>query len=210
MHDNAFNKVKSTFCSPPVLAPFDPKLPTMFETNASRLKGLGFVQLQRHGDNWKLTQAGSRFTTDIESTYAVVQLELLAVVWAIKKCYVYLQGLPSFDIIVDHKPLKSILNNQTLDMIDNPRIQRLKEKLSGYVFRVIWGRGKDHAIPDALSRAPCNDPELDVIKENTQNSLERKISAIFQGGEQEERGQHLIDPIFQEIKVRSLTRHHNS
>ena len=85
-------------------------------------------------------------------------------------------------------------------MIDNPRIQRLKEKLSGYVFRVIWGRGKDHAIPDALSRAPCNDPELDVITENTQNFLERKISAIFQGGEQEERGQHLIDPIFQEIK----------
>ena len=87
-------------------------------------------------------------------------------------------------------------------MIDNPRIQRLKEKLSGYVFHVSWRRGKDHAIPDALSRAPCKDPEpLDVITEDTKIFLERKISAIFQGGEQgEERGQHLIDPILQEIK----------
>ena len=70
------------------------------------------------------------------------------------------------------------------------------------VFRVIWRRGKDHAIPDALSRAPCNDPEpLDVIIEDTKNLLKRKIPVIFQGGEQgEERGQYLIDPIFQKIK----------
>ena len=69
-------------------------------------------------------------------------------------------------------------------MIDNPRIQRLKEKLSGYVFHVSWRRGKDHAIPDALSRAPCKDPEpLDVITKDTKNFLERTVSAIFQGGE---------------------------
>ena len=194
--------MKRILCSPPVLAPFDPKLPTMLQTDASRLKGLGCVLLQRHGGNWKLTQTGSRFTTNIELRYAMVELELLAVVWAVKKCYVYLQGLPSFDIVVDHKPLESILNNQTLDMIDNLRIQRLKEKLSYYVFCVIWRQGKDHAIPDALSRTPCNDPKpLDVITENTKYFLERKIFAIFQGREQgEERGQHLIDPILQKIK----------
>ena len=123
LQDNAFNEVKRILCSPPFLAPFDLKLPTTLQTDASRLKGLGFVLLQRHGDNWKLTQAGSRFTTDIESRYANVELELLAVVWAVKKCNVYLQGLPSFDIVLDHKPLESILNNQPLDMIDNPRIQ---------------------------------------------------------------------------------------
>ena len=51
LHDNTFNEVKRTFCSPPVLAPFNPKLPMMFQTDASRLKGLGFVLLQWHGDN---------------------------------------------------------------------------------------------------------------------------------------------------------------
>ena len=85
-HDQAFTQTKTVLCSPPVLAPFDPKLPTMLQTDASRLEGLGFTLLQKHEDVWKLTQAGSRFTTDTESRYAMVELELLAVVWAIHKC----------------------------------------------------------------------------------------------------------------------------
>ena len=72
------------------MAPSDPKLPTMLQTDASTLKGLGFALVQNHEDVWKLTQAGSRFTTDIESRYAKVELELLAVVWAIQKCLIYL------------------------------------------------------------------------------------------------------------------------
>ena len=90
-------------CSPPVLDPFDPKLPTMLQTDASRLKGLGFALLQKHEDGWKFTQAGSRFTMDTESRYAMVELELLAVVWAIHICRIYLQGLPKFDVVVDNK-----------------------------------------------------------------------------------------------------------
>ena len=75
----------------------------------------------------KLVQAGSRFITETESNYAMVELELLAVVWAMRKSQTYLQGLTNFELIVDHKPLKSILNTQTLDNVDNPRIQRLKK-----------------------------------------------------------------------------------
>ena len=45
-HVNAFNKINSILCSPPVLAPFDPNLPTMLPTDASRLKSLRFVLLQ--------------------------------------------------------------------------------------------------------------------------------------------------------------------
>jgi len=146
------------FCSPPILATFDPSLPAMLQTDASRLKKLGFALLQKHGNTWKLTQAGSRFITDTESKYAMVELELLGVVWAIRKCRIYLQGMQKFNVVVDHKPLESILNHQTMDMIDNPRIQRLKEKLSAYTFRTIWRKGKEHIFPDALSRAPCSDP----------------------------------------------------
>jgi len=47
----------------------------MIQTNASRLKELGFALLQKHRDSWKLTQAGSRFITDTESRYAMVELE---------------------------------------------------------------------------------------------------------------------------------------
>ena len=136
-HEAAFEETKNVLCSPPILAPFDPKLLTMLQTDASRLKGLGFALLQKHGDDWKLTQAGSRFITETESRYAMVKLELLGVVWAIRKCRTYLQGMPKFDVVVDHKPSESILNDQTMEMIDNPRIQRLKEKLCAYTFHTI-------------------------------------------------------------------------
>ena len=152
-HEEAFTKTKEILCSPHILVAFDPNLQTMLQTDASRLKGLGFALLQKHQETWKLVQAGSRFITETKSNYAMVELELLSVVWALRKCRIYLQGLPSFELIVDYKPLESILDTQTLDMVDNPRIQRLKEKLSAFIFYTTWRKGKDHVIPNALSRA---------------------------------------------------------
>ena len=157
-HQVAFDAVKVALSSPPVLAHFDPSLPTMLQTDAARLKGLGYALLQRHGDHWRLVQCGSRFLSDTESRYAMVELELLAVVWALKKCRIFLQGLPHFDVLVDHRPLLPILNEFTLDTIENARLQRLKEKTSLFNFTTKWIRGKDHVIPDALSRAPVSEP----------------------------------------------------
>ena len=127
----------------------------------------------------------------------MVELELQAVVWAICKCQIYLQGLPRFDVVVDHKLLELILNNQTIDMIDNPRIQRLKEKVSGYTFQTILKKKeKDHIIPDALSRAPCRDPtQEDLISDENPDSFQRRDCAIFR-----KEKQSLIDPIIEEIK----------
>ena len=85
-------------------------------------------------------------------------MELLAIVWALQKCRILLLGLPDFQIVTDHKPLLPILNNYTLDAIENTRIQRLKEKTGLYAFKAVWRSGKDHVIPDALSRAPVEDP----------------------------------------------------
>ena len=36
----------------------------------------------------------------------------------------------------------------------NPRLQRLREKVTGYQFTVTYVPGKTHNIADALSRAP--------------------------------------------------------
>ena len=36
----------------------------------------------------------------------------------------------------------------------NPRLQRLKESLTPYSFTLGWKKGKEHKIPDALSRSP--------------------------------------------------------
>lgn len=128
-HDKAFQKVKEVLASPPILAHFDASLPTKLETDASRMMGFGFVLRQRHGEEWKLIQCGSRFLTDTESRYAVIEMEMAALVWAVKKCKTYLKGLPHFDVAVDHRPLLPILNHKFLGEIENTRLQRMRQQL---------------------------------------------------------------------------------
>lgn len=188
-HDAAFEDVKSVLVSPPVLAHFDPALPTRLETDASRMRGLGFVLRQRHGDNWRLTQCGSRFLTDAESRYAVVELELAAVVWGVRKCGTYLTGLPHFELIVDHRPLVPILNSKLLGEIENPRLQRMRMKLCAYSFTARWQSGKSHFISDALSRAPSQDPTAeddDVVTEEDplHATVEATLRAVCEEGTQ--------------------------
>ena len=56
----------------------------------------------------------------------------------------------------------SILNTKTLDEIENPLQQNMKEKIQQrYNFKVKWQAGKKMMIIDALSRAPI-DEAIDV------------------------------------------------
>jgi len=95
--------------SPPVLTNFDATRETILETDAARTKGLGYA-LRQKDDNghWRLIEAGSRFITETEERYSMVELELLAVAWAMKKCHFFLAGLPHFQLVVDHLPLRTI------------------------------------------------------------------------------------------------------
>lgn len=171
----AFESVKRALTSPPVLAFFDPKLPTVLQTDASRLNGLGFALMQKHGDCWRLVQCGSRFLTDTESRYSVIELEMLALVWSVRKCRTYLAGL-KFDVVVDHRPLIPILNHKLLMDIENPRLQRLRQLLMAYSFTASWRSGNKHCIPDSLSRAPVDEPsQEDEEAERDLNSYVRSI-----------------------------------
>ena len=139
-HDQAFQTARQSLTSAPTLFFFDPTKPTCLCTDASR-RGLGFVLQQCHNDKWVLVQAGSRFLSDAESRYAIIELELLAVTWAIIKCKIFLAGLPHFTVLTDHHPLVPLLNNHRLDEIENPRLQRLKTKIMGYTFTAEWVKG---------------------------------------------------------------------
>ena len=148
--DQAFVTAKKSITSAPTLAFFDLRKPTRLCTDASH-QGLGFVLQQKSGESWVLIQAGSRFLSDTESRYAVIELELLAVSWAILKCRIFLAGLPHFSVVTDHYPLISILNNYRLDEIENPRLQRLKTKVMAFNFTAEWIKGTLNNAPDALS-----------------------------------------------------------
>ena len=182
-HTNAFNGVKKLLVSPPVLEFFDPARRTVLETDAARLKGLGFClrQQDEHGQ-WKLVQCGSRFLSETESRYATIEVELLALTWAARKCSTYLKGMQNFEVLTDHRPLVPILNKKSLQDIENPRLQRLRELLTPYNFTACWRKGAQHNIPDALSRYPVDPPssaEEDLTLQV--GSLVARITAEVEG-----------------------------
>ena len=201
-HDKAFQNVKKILMSPKVLDHFDPTAEHVLQTDASRRKGLGFALLQkREGqEGWKLVHCGSRFITETESRYAMIELELTAAVWAMKKCRTYLLG-KAFELVTDHRPLLPILNDYTLDTIENPRLQRLKEKTSQFQFTTTWKKGRDHMIPDALSRAPVLDPTKE--DEEAEHEVEIHIKTVVNAKSLQEEGHPkpgLVDPILQKLR----------
>ena len=158
-HEAAFVAAKEALSSPPALAYYDMSRPLALHTDGSNLHGIGFVLKQKQPDgHWHAIQAGSRSLSDPESRYSAVELEMLAVSWAILKCRPFLAGLEHFDVITDHKPLIPLLNSKTLDQMDNPRLQQLRRKTMEFTFTAHWCPGKANAAPDALSRSPVSPP----------------------------------------------------
>ncbi len=140
-----------------------------------------------------------------------MELELATAEWAIRKCKLYLKGLPAFTLVVDHQALVPILNNYTLDAVENPKIQRLKERLAPYIYTTVWRKEKEHAIPDALSRTPINDPGPGNGAANSDvtafahRSIISRIAAIFYDDnldwDESAVPPHLPDPLVDEIRV---------
>lgn len=117
----------------PVLAYFDLDKETRLVTDACRM-GLGFILQQNHNGEWRMIQAGSRFLSDAESRYAVIELEMLGVAWAVTKCRTFLVGMQDFQVMTDHNPLVPILNSHRLDEIENSRLQRLRTRMMPFNF----------------------------------------------------------------------------
>ena len=182
-HSEAFKSVKLSLASPPILAHFDASLSSKLETDVSCTGGFGFVLRQRNGETWKLVQSGSRFLSDAKSRYAVIELEMAALVWAAKKCSTYLRGLPHFEVVTDHRPLLPILNHKYIREIENTCLQRMRQKLVAYNFTCVWQRGIAHSIADALSRSPIHDPgEEDDDEDPLRTAVVATLSAVDETG----------------------------
>ena len=65
-----------------------------------------------------MIQCGSSSVTPTQQRYATIELECMAIKWAIHKCAFYLLGLPTFQVWTDHRPLVGIFQKDLPD-IDN-------------------------------------------------------------------------------------------
>ncbi|XP_037944434.1 uncharacterized protein K02A2.6-like [Teleopsis dalmanni] len=151
--DAAFTQLKQILTSPQVLIPYDPSLPVMLATDASRT-GLGAVLSHRleNGVDRPIAYA-SRTMTVTEQRYTQIDKEVLAIVWAVQKFFKYLYTR-HWILITDHKPLSQILQpNKSLPVLCISRMANYAEFLSRFDFEVIYKNSKANANADYLSRA---------------------------------------------------------
>ena len=110
-------------------------------------------------------QSTSRALTDVETRYAQIEKELLAVVFAFNRFHQYVYG-KDVKVESDHKPLESITKKPL--SAAPPRLQRMLLQLQRYNFTLLYKPGKEMILADTLSRAyikgtPDSDLEEDLV-----------------------------------------------
>ncbi|GKA97914.1 putative reverse transcriptase domain-containing protein [Tanacetum coccineum] len=140
--DEAFQILKEKLCNAPVLALPDGPDDFVVYCDASK-QGFGCVLMQRG----KVIAYASRQLKKHEKNYTTHDLELGAVVFALKIWRHYLYGTKSV-IYTDHKSLQYIFDQKDLNM----RQRRWIELLSDYECEIKYHPGKANVVADALSR----------------------------------------------------------
>ena len=163
-HQVEFDTLKKILSGNLIVRHFDSRKSVFLLTDAaSHLHGLGYAlgHMEHDGNHkpvFKIVHCGSKGLTPTQQRYSTIELECLAIIWAIQKCHFYLRGLPLFQVYTDHRSLEGVFHKDIFDLA-SPRLQCLREKVAMYTFRVSWDPGKTHLIADALSRAPLFAPE---------------------------------------------------
>ncbi|GJR18239.1 putative reverse transcriptase domain-containing protein [Tanacetum coccineum] len=140
--DEAFRILKKKLCNAPVLTLPDGPDDFVVYCDASK-QGFGCVLMQRG----KVIAYASRQLKKHEKNYTTHDLELGAVVFALKIWRHYLYGTKSV-IYTDHKSLQYIFDQKDLNM----RQRRWIELLSDYECEIKYHPGKANVVADALSR----------------------------------------------------------
>ncbi len=138
----AFDRLKEALASEPVLKLPDFQKPFEVIVDASGQGIGGILQQERHPIAYESRQLRLH-----EKNYPTHDLELLAVVHALKKWRHYLLG-QVFELVTDHKSLKWIFTQPDLNM----RQRRWVEFLQEFSFEIKFRPGKSNQAADALSR----------------------------------------------------------
>lgn len=144
--EKAFTKLITALTTAPVLATPDYKLPFEVQCDASnRACGAVLIQVQ-NGEERVIAYMSQKFTAT-QRKYQVTELECLAVILAIEKFRPYIEGT-QFKVITDHHSLLWLKNLRD----PNGRLARWALRLQAYDYTLVHRKGKNHIVPDALSR----------------------------------------------------------
>ncbi|XP_047998796.1 uncharacterized protein K02A2.6-like [Leguminivora glycinivorella] len=158
-HTKAFQEIKKLLTTAPQLAHYDPNLETRVSADASQY-GMGAVIEQKHGDVWKPVHFWSSAFTPTQQRYAMIEKEACATTMACERFKLYLQGLPTFTLRSDHKPLLAILGSKPIADLPT-RLQRFRMRMTPFNYKIEHVPGKYMYTADMLSRAPLPTEEED-------------------------------------------------
>ena len=140
--ERAFQELKRRLTSAPIL--IVPKRGQRYIVYCDAFKnGLGCVLMQSR----RVVAYGSRQLKNNEQNYSTHDMELVAIVFALKIWRHYLYG-EQFEVFSNHKSLKYIFTQRDL----NVKQRRWMEYLEDYDFTLHYHLGKANVVADALNR----------------------------------------------------------
>ena len=142
--EQALKQMKQEIVRAPILAYYNPKKETVLQTDVS-IKGLGACLLQ----DQKPVYFASKALTETQRGYVAIEIESLAVAWAMEKFHHFLYA-SHFILETDQKPLEAILS-KSLNQA-TPQLQRILIKTFPYMFTVQYIPRPTNQLADCLSR----------------------------------------------------------
>jgi hypothetical protein len=163
--EQAKRQLSATFATAPLLRHYNPELPSRLETDAS-FKGYAAIFSQKfETGNWHPVAFWSRKLSPAEQNYDVHDLELGAIVEAVKHWRHYVEGLSTkLEVLTDHDNLRGFMGVKALTR----RQAGWAMLLAAYDFDIKHRPGKSNPA-DGPSRRPVDageapDPEkLDML-----------------------------------------------
>ncbi|KAL4011458.1 hypothetical protein IC575_028517 [Cucumis melo] len=160
--EDSFQNLKQKLVTAPVLTVPDGSGSFVIYSDASK-KGLGCVLMQQG----KVVAYASRQLKSHEQNYPTHDLELAAVVFALKIWRHYLYG-EKIQIFTDHKSLKYFFTQKELNM----RQRRWLELVKDYDCEILYHPGKANVVADALSRKVSHSAALIIRQAPLHRDLE--------------------------------------
>uniref|UniRef100_A0A4W5L7V2 Gypsy retrotransposon integrase-like protein 1 n=1 Tax=Hucho hucho TaxID=62062 RepID=A0A4W5L7V2_9TELE len=166
----AFQSLKDSFTSAPLLIPPDPNKPFVVEVDASTTGGVGAVLSQQQGNPARPHPCAffSKKLSPAEINYDIGNRELLGIKLALEEWGHWLEGAKEkFTVLTDHKHLQYLRDAKRL----NPRQARWALFFTRFNFTITYRPGTKNLKADALSR--LHNPEEKT--EDLEPILPRKI-----------------------------------
>lgn len=186
----AFANIKKALTTTPVLGYYDVNKEVKLSVDASST-ALGACLLQ----NGKPVAYATRALTKAEKNYPQIEKEATAIRFACKKFHEYVYG-KSLVIESDHKPLESIFKKPLMNA--PMRLQRILWDVLQYSPKIVYTKGTDIPLADALSRDCDNEQKHEQPSEPEQF----QISAIFAINEKTK--QHLTKLTAEDLELQLL------